>query len=186
MILESLVTSTNASGELNVAPMGPIVDAGITQIQLRPFKTSTTYGNLRATSRAVVHVTDDVLMIAQAAIGRIEPPPEVRPIDGGWFVLEKASRWFAIEVVRWIDDPQRPTAECAIRAEGTGPPFFGLNRAKHAVVEAAILATRTHLLPAAELLADLERLQVLVDKTAGDAEREAFALLQATIRQRVG
>ncbi|QDV69557.1 hypothetical protein Poly24_32730 [Rosistilla carotiformis] len=184
MILESLVTSVNANGEVNVAPMGPVVDREITTIELRPFKTSTTHGNLRATSRAVVHVTDDVLMIARAAIGRIEPP--VREIEGGWFVLENASRWFAIEVVAWNDDPQRPTAECAIVRQGSGPPFFGLNRAKHAVIEAAILATRTHLIPAAEIAADLERLRVLIDKTGGAQEHEAFELLRASIAQQVG
>lgn len=186
MILESLVTSVSASGELNIAPMGPVVDRELTQIVLRPFKTSTTYGNLQATSRAVVHVTDDVLMIAKAAIGPVHPAPAVRQIDADWWVLENANRWFAVEVSRWIDEPQRPTAHCSIRDQGTGPAYFGLNRAKHAVVEAAILATRTHLLPAADLIADLKRLQVLVDKTGGDQEHEAFDLLNRTILQRIG
>ena len=33
--------------------------------------------------------------------------------------------------------------------------FFGFNRAKHAVLEAAILATRVELLPADEILSEL-------------------------------
>ena len=37
------------------------------------------------------------------------------------------------------------------------------------MLEASILASRAHLLPAEEIRAEIERLQVLVDKTAGDA-----------------
>ena len=56
--------------------------------------------------------------------------------------------------------------------------FFGFNRAKHAVVEAAILATRTAFLPAEQIAADFKRLAVLVEKTGGPDEHVAFALLQ--------
>ena len=63
--------------------------------------------------------------------------------------------------------------------------FFGLNRAKHAVVEAAILATRLHLLAAVEVLADLGKLRVLVEKTGGPAEHAAFQFLQDYVEARV-
>jgi uncharacterized protein len=59
--------------------------------------------------------------------------------------------------------------------------FIGFNRARHAVLEGAILATRTHLLPAGEIQREYARLQVLVDKTAGPREREAWALLSAHV-----
>ena len=55
--------------------------------------------------------------------------------------------------------------------------FFGFNRAKHAVVEAAILATRIGVLPDERILEELERLAVPVKKTAGPEEREAFQFL---------
>ena len=61
--------------------------------------------------------------------------------------------------------------------------FFGFNRAKHAVVEAAILATRIHLLPRDEILAEFARLKTPVEKTAGPQEIEAFALLERYVRQ---
>jgi hypothetical protein len=60
--------------------------------------------------------------------------------------------------------------------------MFGFNRAKHAVLEAAILATRTHLIPPAEIEKEFERLRVIVNKTAGPQETEAFALLEAHVR----
>ena len=51
--------------------------------------------------------------------------------------------------------------------EGRVRDFFGFNRAQHAVLEAAILATRVGLLPAGEIFAQLERLRPLVAKTGG-------------------
>ena len=59
--------------------------------------------------------------------------------------------------------------------------FFGLSRAKHAVVEAAILATRISLVPIAEIRCELDRLAVLVEKTGGTGERRAFRFLQQYI-----
>ena len=55
--------------------------------------------------------------------------------------------------------------------------FLGFNRARHAVLEATILATRTHLIPAEQIRDELARLQVIVDKTAGPREQEAMAFV---------
>jgi hypothetical protein len=65
---------------------------------------------------------------------------------------------------------------------GTGREFLGFNRACHAVLEASILASRVRRLPAADVRAELSRLQVLVDKTAGPREREAMAYVRAAAR----
>jgi len=61
--------------------------------------------------------------------------------------------------------------------------FFGFNRAKHAVVEAAILATRTDFLPFDEIEVDYRKLAVIVQKTGGPQEKEAFAFLQEHVAQ---
>jgi hypothetical protein len=45
------------------------------------------------------------------------------------------------------------------------------------VLEAAILATRTHLIPMEQIHEEYARLQVVVDKTAGPREREAMGFL---------
>jgi hypothetical protein len=55
--------------------------------------------------------------------------------------------------------------------------FFGFNRAKHAVIEAAILASRIDFLPRSEIDAQWDFLRPLVEKTGGDAERQAFQQL---------
>jgi hypothetical protein len=55
--------------------------------------------------------------------------------------------------------------------------FLGFNRARHTVLEAAILATRIRFLPLEQILSEFERLQVIVEKTAGAQEREAMQIL---------
>ncbi len=42
MILEGVATTLDEAGTLNVAPMGPLVDAAMRRFVLRPFQTSTT------------------------------------------------------------------------------------------------------------------------------------------------
>jgi hypothetical protein len=60
--------------------------------------------------------------------------------------------------------------------------FIGFDRARHAVLEAAIYATRLHLLSRAFIESEFARLQVIVDKTAGAEELDAMALLAAHVR----
>ena len=51
MILEGIVTTLSPDGVLNIAPMGPQIDAemSLRSFVLRPYRTSTTYCNLKAT-----------------------------------------------------------------------------------------------------------------------------------------
>jgi len=179
MILEGIVTTRNPEGTTNVAPMGPIVDAAITRLTLRPFQTSTTYANLKRTRVGVLHVTDDVLLLARAAIGCLETPPDMFPastIAGD--VLADACRWHEFRVVSLDDSAERTIIEAEVVHVGRLRDFFGFNRAKHAVVEAAILATRVHLLPLDDIRRQLDALRAPVEKTAGPQEREAFAMIE--------
>jgi hypothetical protein len=57
--------------------------------------------------------------------------------------------------------------------------LFGFNRAKHAVIEASILATRLHLIPQSEVQRQLAWLEPMVTKTGGEREQQAFSLLTA-------
>jgi uncharacterized protein len=178
MILEGIVTTLNADGGVNIAPMGPRVDAIMRQIILRPFATATTYRNLKRTGEGVLHVTDDVELLARAAIGPLQPLPELTPAEGvAGFRLADTCRWYSFRVLEIDDQAERTTLLAEVVASGRVRDFFGFNRAKHAVLEAAILATRRHLLPADEIAADFVRLKVLVDKTGGPQEHRAFNLL---------
>jgi hypothetical protein len=166
--------------------MGPKLgpDAGMQRFELRPYRTSTTYRNLKARGEGVFHVTDDVLLLAQAAIGvPIDPEPELRPAEtiSGW-ILADACRYYEFRVVELDDQAERTRILAETVAGGHIRDFLGFNRAKHAVVEAAILATRTAFLPRAEILAEFEKLAVLVAKTGGPAEDAAYRLLREYVR----
>lgn len=179
MILEGLVTTLDSRRRLNVAPMGPIVSRDMTTLTLRPFQSSTTYRNLKTARRGVFHVTDDSLTIARAAIGRLSGPLDVFPaetIDG--LVLRSACRWYEFEVESLDDSRERTEIVARVVHRGVLREFFGFHRARHAVLEAAILATRRHLTPDEEISRQFASLKVIVEKTAGEDERAAFALLE--------
>jgi hypothetical protein len=183
VILEGLVTTLDADGRLNVAPMGPRVEPDWRRFVLRPYRTATTYRNLKATREGVLHVTDDVLLLAKTAIGReVEPPTRPAAVVRGR-ILEDACRYYEFRITDMDDRDDRTTLHAETVAEGRMRDFFGLNRAKHAVVEAAILATRTAILPMDDILREFDRLAVLVEKTGGESEHAAFTLLSDHVRE---
>lgn len=178
MIVEGIVTSLSASGAINVAPMGPIVDDDFQRLLLRPFKTSQTYRNLKEHPWGVFHVVDDVLLIARAALDRLPETPATSPavkISGQ--VLTDCCRWYEFEVASLDDSADRTEIEVRVVHAGRVRDMFGLNRARHAVLEATILATRLHLLPEAEIRERLAALRSPVEKTAGPREFEAWGLV---------
>lgn len=166
--------------------MGPVVDASMSRLRLRPFRGSTTLENLRRHGEGVFHVTDDVEILARSAIGRLDEPPEMvrcEAIDG--FILADACRWYAFRLASLDDSEERAEIVAEVVDHGRIRDFFGFNRAKHAVVEAAILATRVNFLPADELLTQMRSLAVIVDKTSGESERRAFDLLRRHVDERL-
>jgi len=179
VIVETIVTTLAADGTVNVAPMG--VEWGDERIVLKPFLETATYRNLIATRAAVVNLTDDVRVFARAAISN--PHYETRPaVAVAGVVLADCCSWRELEVRAIDSTPPRSRIEAAVVHRGAAREFIGFNRARHAVLEAAIHATRLHLLAPDFLESELARLQVIVDKTAGDAEAEAMALLVRHIR----
>ncbi len=184
-IVEGMLTTENADGTVNVAPMGPKVNDGFTQFLLRPFPGSRTYENLLRTRQGTFHVTDDVAMIAQAAVGDLLDAPAFLPNSGpGYHVLKNCCRWYQLEAVEVETTGERAALTCRVVQQGRQRDFFGLNRGKHAVLELAILATRVHLLPGEEIDQAIGMLTPWVEKTGGPAEREAFVFLQEVIAQR--
>ena len=181
MIIESIVTSLDPDGVPNFAPMG--VEWGEETIVLKPFLETTTFRNVRATGAAVVNLTDDVMLLAMGAISSPRFPSIPAAVVRG-AVLEAACSWREVEVVTVDDTPPRSRIETRVVHRGFRREFIGFNRARHAVLEAAILATRTHLIPRSEIEAEYARLQVIVDKTAGPREREAMAMLAEYVASR--
>jgi hypothetical protein len=179
LIIETIVTTVAADGAVNCAPMG--VEWGDAVIVLKPFLDTTTYRNVVATGAAVVNLIDDVRVFARAAIGNPQCPT-VPAVAVRGLVLADCCSWREL-TMRTIDStPPRSRIDMDVVHSGVRREFIGFNRARHAVLEAAIYATRLHLLGRPFIESELARLQVIVDKTAGPAELEAMAMLTDHIR----
>ncbi len=183
MIVETVTTTINPDGTVNCAAMG--VEWGDEAIVIKPYRATRTLRNLQRHGGAVVNLTDDILVFTQAALG--DPHPPTRPavaVDGA--VLADACSWREVAVEEI--DVTGPRARVATRivGRGTGRDFVGFSRASHAVLEASILASRVRWLPADEIRAELARLTVVVDKTAGPRERAAMDYVLAHVRTAIG
>lgn len=174
MIIESIFTTRDGEGNLNFSPMGVVW--GEEEITVKPYKTTTTYPNLVETGAGVVNITDDVRCFARGAVGRPAFPWfPAREVEGA--VLENACSWRELEVVEVDDTEERARIRTRVVHREVRREFVGFNRARAAVLEAAILATRTEFLPMEDILGDMDRLQTIVEKTAGPDEHEAFDVL---------
>lgn len=178
MIVESIVTTVAADGTVNCAPMG--VEWGDDRIVLKPFLETATYRNVVAVRAAVVNVVDDVRIFARAAISNPVYPTVAAAAVRGVRLAECCS-WRELEVQAIDSTPPRSRIDTRVVHRGQLREFIGFNRARHAVLEAAIYATRLHLLPREFIESEFERLQVIVDKTAGPEEQEAMAVLVAFV-----
>ena len=184
MILEAMVSTINDDGSVNLSPMGPTVNEDLSRFELRPFNTSKTFANLKRTRQGVLHITDDVLLFALTAIGRKPNDPQLRPaekIDGQ--ILESACRYYEFQVDFIDETGPRMSLNCSTVHSGRLRDFWGFNRAKHAVLEAAILATRLDFLPREEVHEAMVRLTTIVEKTAGQQERTAMEMLNQFVDQ---
>jgi uncharacterized protein len=179
MIIESIVTTIDAEGRVNCAPMG--VEWGDDVIVLKPFLDTATYRNVIATKAAVVNLIDDARVFARAAISNPEYPTKPAVAVRG-VVLANGCSWRELTVHSIDSTPPRSRIEMTVVHRGVTREFIGFNRARHAVLEAAIYATRLHLLSREFIESEMARLQVIVDKTAGPDERQAMALLADYIR----
>ena len=178
MIRETIVTTMNAERQVHFAPLGitPEGDGFI----LAPFRPSSTLENLRVVPFANANYTDDVRVFAGCLTGRRDwpvIPAERVPVPR----LASALAHAELEVTRVTEDEQRPRFHCRVLRETNHAPFRGFNRAKAAVIEAAILVSRLHLLPREKIEREIEYLSVAVEKTADAAEKEAWDWLMQKI-----
>ncbi len=179
MIRETIVTTVGADGRVHLAPLGIIADGE--GFILAPFHPSTTLENLRVVPFAVANYTDDVRVFAGCLTGRRDWPVTASdkvPVAR----LAGALAHAELAVTRVSEDARRPRFHCRVVHRVSHAPFEGLNRAKVAVVEAAILVSRLDFLPRDKVEREIDYLRIAVEKTAGAAEQEAWGWLMEKIR----
>jgi len=203
VIIEGLLTTVDEQGAPHVAPMGPLVNPELTRWTLRPFVSSTTYRLLRSNPHCVFHVVNDVVPVVESALGlsssltleqhtlqrKLEQSSqaEAKPLlrDGEpecatvpvW-TIPTACHWYHLQVTSWEITQERSQATACMLEQRVLRPFWGWNRAKHAILEATILATRLHLADRPAIDEDLNRLKTMIVKTAGPRELLAWQMLR--------
>ena len=201
MVIEGVLTTENSNGSMHVSPIGPHVNLELSSWTLKPFQSSTTFANLRASSRAIFHVVDDPLLMAAAVLGLCNRTtlstgiPEALTAEQfseltaaqfhqefGW-VLALSCRWIALNIDQWDVSTPRAIADCSRRHMEEKRPFWGWNRARHSILELAILASRLHMLDQSVIKEELNRHKIIVEKTAGPREIAAWELLNKHLSQ---
>jgi hypothetical protein len=184
-LIETVVTTTGPDGVVNCAAMG--VRLGEQELVFWPFDSTRTLKNLRFRGEAVVHLTDDVLLFVESALGHPRPAMRAASVVAG-SVIEEANAWREIivtEIAPSEDGLARSRVRARVVATGTGTRQpQGLCRARHAAVEASIFASRLRWLGGERVWAELARLQELVDKAAGPRERAAMEYVRRYVAER--
>jgi hypothetical protein len=171
MIYETVITTVNADGSAHIAPFGVRERDGM--IIIAPFRPSISLDNLLRTERAVVNLTDDVRVFAGALTGRRDwPVRRAEKIEG--YVLDAALAHRELELADIKEDAVRPELTFRVVHDAMHTAFRGFNRAQAAVLEAAVLVSRLHMLPQEKIAAEIAYLTIAIEKTAGDRERQAW------------
>lgn len=180
MIFETIITTVNLEGEPHVTPFGVRYEGE--NIVISPFKPSTTLSNILATQHAVMNLTDDVRVFASALTDRqawqLLPANRVKG-----FRLRNCLEHVELALVKTRDDVDRPQLVMQKIFSQHHQSFKGFNRAQAAVIELAVLVSRLHMLPMEKIQAEMQYLQIAIDKTAGENELQAWSWLVEKITQ---
>jgi uncharacterized protein len=183
LILETVVTTLSPEGDLHLVPFGLIREDEA--FILAPFRPSPTIRNLEANPFFAASSPRDVRVIAGAVTGRRDwPVVDCAAIPGKRLADSFGHAEFAVESV--ADDATRPRFRGRLIGAHAHEPFIGYNRAQGAVLEAAILSTRLHMLSPEKILAEMAYLAIAISKTAGPREREAWDWIEDKVAQALG
>ena len=177
-IFETVITTVSPLGQTHVAPMGVRYEAQA--VVLMPFKPSTTLTNILETQAAVLNLLVDPRVFAGCVTGRKTwptlPAERVRGVR-----LAAALAHVELRLDAVSEDSQRPRLRMARLFQATHAAYAGCNRAQAAVIEGAVLVSRLHMLPPEKVDAEMNYLQIAIDKTAGPETREAWGWLQEAV-----
>ncbi len=180
MIRESVVTTVDAQGRVHIAPLGLTAEGN--KWVIAPFRPSTTLDNLRAVPFAIANYIDDVRIFAGCLTGRRDWPL----VATENFAVPRllAALTHAELSVAYIEEhEQRPRFHCRVVKQVQHAPFEGMNRAKAAVLELAVLSSRLDFLPHEKIETEIAYLQIAIDKTAGPEEAEAWSWLMEKVQK---
>jgi uncharacterized protein len=185
MIFETIIITQDSTGTPHAAPFG--IKYKQDKVIISPYKPSITLDNILVTKMATMNITDDVRVFAGALTNHANSDViNLTPLQANThagYRLAHALSHSELSLIEVKDDESRPQLIMQKLHSETHAPFLGFNRAQAAVVELCILVSRLHMLPREKIEAELSYLQIAIDKTAGEREREAWAWLQEKVEQ---
>ncbi len=183
MIVETIISTLDEAGNPNFAPMGLVW--GEEFVTVRPFRNTRTYQNLVSSGYAVANLTDDVGAFVQCGLyGKVLPyfPAQVAP----GVVFQETCSWLEMVVAERGGSDDRAELRCRVLHKGRQKDFLGFCRARNAVIEVAILATRLAFIEREIIEKKLMYYMKIVEKAGDEAEKQAFRLVYDYIRERKG
>ena len=183
LILETVVTTLSPEGALHLVPFGLIQEGE--DFVLAPFRPSPTIQNLESNPVFAASAPSDVRVIAGIVTGRRDWPVVACDTIPG----RRLADCFAhaeFEVIGVEEHETRPRFRARMLHAVSHTPFIGYNRAQAAVLEAAILSTRLHMLEPDKILTEMAYHAIAISKTAGPAEREAWDWIEDKVAAALG
>jgi len=181
MIIETIFSTMDQAGKPNFAPMGLVWGEEI--VIVRPFRNTQTCRNLISGGFGVASLSDDVLAYVKSGLYDAALPGFAAIRIPG-IVFQGACSWLELAVISESGSEDRAEFQCRIMHRAYGRDFLGFCRAGNAVIEATILATRLDFYSRKEVDESLKRYSRIIEKTAGQNEKEAFQLVCDYVRQR--
>jgi len=146
------------------------------KVIIRPFSGSHTWENLASGDFAAANITDSVLSFVLSVVDptRLITVPALRAPCS---VLEDSCGRLELKMVERNLSGQRGLCVFEVLHREAGRPFSGFNRARCALVEALVAATRISVNGPAPFIERYETAADLVERTGGPEENEALRLL---------
>jgi len=175
MIVETIFSTMDSEGNPNFAPMGLLW--GDEFVTVRPFRNTDTCRNLLSSGYGVANLTDNVLAYVRCGLyGATLPYFQAKVAPG--VVLQDACSWREMTVVLQGGSEDRAELRCRVLHKGWRRDFLGFCRARNAVLEAAILATRLAFHDKKAVYERLAHFREIVEKTGDPDEKQAFHLVE--------
>jgi len=180
-VRETIVTTKNLDGTIKISPLGIYIEGHI--LKIRPFKPSVSFDNILRNKSGVINYIDDVRIFASCIVKKNIKfdSKQAKVIDCSVLKDAVSHTEFVIEKIE--DDNTRPTIICKPVHEETHRMYYGFNRAKSAVIELCILASRLGIIEDKKILDEIKYLEISIDKTAGEREKEAWEWLIDYIKE---
>jgi hypothetical protein len=174
-VRETIVTTKNSDNTIKMSPLGVYINGD--SFSIKPFKPSLSLENILRNKSGVINYVDDVRIFASCITKRNVKVDFVETSKINCSRIKNAVSHTEFIVEEIIEDKLRPTLFCRPVNEEIHKMYYGFNRAKSAVLELCILASRLGIIEDKKIQDEIKYLKIAIDKTAGEHELEAWSWL---------